>query len=162
VAVTAQPSPAYGRASVCPACLLQCYNVQLQAEYTGKSKMSQHVLAAVDDIFFASKIRATAEHLGLDVRFHRTTHELIARAREDHPSLIIVDLHTERCDPIALARCLKDDESLRSIPLLGFFSHVQIALRHSAEAAGFDRVMPRSTFTTHLSEILQNTQAVEP
>jgi CheY-like chemotaxis protein len=124
--------------------------------------MSQHVLAAVADIFFASKIRATAEHLGLDVRFPRTAHDLIASARDEQPALIIVDLHTERCDPIALARCLKQDESLRSIPLLGFFSHVQTALRHNAEAAGFDRVMPRSAFTTHLSEILQNTQAVEP
>ena len=124
--------------------------------------MSRHVLAAVDDIFFAGKIRATAEHLGLDVRFPRTAQDLFARAREEQPSLIIVDLHSERCDPFALARSLKEDESLRSIPLLGFFSHVQTALRQRAEASGFDRVMPRSAFTTHLSEILQNTQLAEP
>jgi two-component system cell cycle response regulator DivK len=124
--------------------------------------MSQHVLAAVDDIFFASKIRATAEHLGVDVRFHRSAHELIARARRYQPALIIVDLHSKACDPFALALSLKGDETLRAIPLLGFFSHVQTALQRRAEEAGFDRVMPRSAFTKRLSEILQNTQAVEP
>ncbi len=124
--------------------------------------MSQYVLAAVDDIFFASKIRATAEHLGLDVRFGRSAHELITRAGEDQPALIIVDLHAQAFDPFALALSLKGDEQLRMIPLMGFFSHVQTALQRRAEESGFDRVMPRSVFTKHLSEILQNTQSVEP
>ena len=119
--------------------------------------MSQHILAAVDDIFFASKIRATAEHLGLDVRFQRNAHELIERARQHHPALIIVDLHSKAFDPFALALSLKGDEKLRAIPLVGFFSHVQTALQQRAEESGFDRVMPRSAFTKRLSEILQNT-----
>jgi CheY-like chemotaxis protein len=117
--------------------------------------MSQHVLAAVDDMFFASKIRATAEHLGLDVRFARTADALVAAAREDAPALVVVDLHAQRCDPFALAESFKADAVLRNIPLIGFFSHVQTALKLRAEAAGFDRVMPRSAFTKHLAEILQ-------
>jgi len=124
--------------------------------------MSQHVLAAVDDIFFASKIRATAGHLGLDVRFGRSAQELMALVREDQPALIIVDLHSQVFDPFALALGLKGDEKLRVIPLMGFFSHVQTALQHRAEEAGFDRVIPRSAFAKHLSDILQNTQSLEP
>ncbi len=136
--------------------------MNVRTEYTGKSTMSQHVLAAVDDIFFAGKIRAAAEHLGIDVRFHRSASELFARAREDQPALIIVDLHLQACDPFTLALSLKGDENLRAVPLMGFFSHVQTALQRRAEESGFDRVMPRSAFTKHLSEILQNTQSVEP
>lgn len=124
--------------------------------------MSQHVLAAVDDIFFASKIRATAGHLGLDVRFGRNAHELMALVREDQPALIIFDLHSQVFDPFALALGLKGDEKLRVIPLMGFFSHVQTALQHRAEEAGFDRVIPRSAFAKHLSEILLNIQSLEP
>lgn len=120
--------------------------------------MSQHVLAAVDDMFFASKIRAMAEHLGLGARFARGTDALITAAREDAPSLVIVDLHAQRCDPFALAQSLKADEALRDIPLVGFFSHVQTELQRRAEEAGFDRVMPRSAFTKHLAEILQTKQ----
>ena len=49
---------------------------------------------------------------------------------------------------------MKVDERLRAVPLVGFFSHVQTALRRRAEEAGYDRVMPRSAFTKHLAEIL--------
>ena len=55
--------------------------------------MSRTVLAAVDDMFFASKIRAVAEHLGVKVRFLRSNAGLIEAALNDVPSLIIADLH---------------------------------------------------------------------
>ncbi|HEX8141718.1 MAG TPA: hypothetical protein VF553_03925 [Pyrinomonadaceae bacterium] len=117
--------------------------------------MSQYVIAAVEDMFFASKIRATAEHLGVEVRFLRSADDVMAAVRETPPALIIVDLHSQRCEPFTLALRLKADAQSRSIPLIGFFSHVQTALQRSAESSGFDRVMPRSAFTRHLSELLR-------
>jgi CheY-like chemotaxis protein len=56
-----------------------------------------------------------------------------------------------------LAKQLKADEQLRSIPLLGFFSHVQTETQRQAEAAGFDQVMPRSAFSKQLGDILSGT-----
>ncbi|HSP64050.1 MAG TPA: hypothetical protein VLQ90_13770, partial [Pyrinomonadaceae bacterium] len=112
------------------------------------------VIAVVDDLFFASKIRGTAEQLGVTVSFPRAIDTLMEAALRDQPALIICDLHATRIDPIALARQLKTDEHLRSIPLLGFFSHVQTELQRQAQQAGFDQVIPRSAFTKHLPEIL--------
>ena len=116
--------------------------------------MPDNIIAVVDDLFFASKIRGTAEELGVNVSFVRNVSALLDAARRDQPSLIICDLHSQRVDPADLANQLKTDEQLRSIPLLGFFSHVQIELQHRAEAAGFDRVLPRSAFSKNLSEII--------
>ena len=116
--------------------------------------MSRTVFAVVDDLFFASKIRGTAEQLGVAVKFARNVDALMEAARPGPPSLIICDLHSQKVDPNELAKHLKADEQLRSIPLLGFFSHVQTELQRQAEEAGFDRVIPRSAFTKHLSEIL--------
>jgi CheY-like chemotaxis protein len=116
--------------------------------------MTKPVIAAVDDIFFASKIRAVAELLGIKVLFARSTDEALEAARRDMPSLIIADLHAQKCDPFTLAEQLKADETLRTVPLVGFFSHVQTELKQRAEQAGFDRVMPRSAFTKYLPEIL--------
>ena len=116
--------------------------------------MTRTVIAVVDDLFFASKIRGTAEQLGVTASFPRSTDALIEAALRDQPSLIICDLHATRIDPIEMAKRLKADELLRSIPLLGFFSHVQTELQHQAEEAGFDRVLPRSAFTRNLPEIL--------
>lgn len=116
--------------------------------------MSKHVIAAVDDMFFASKIRAVAEHLGLKVSFARSLDEVLAAARTDSPTLIIADLHAQKVDPFNLAEKLKADETLRAVPLLGFFSHVQVELQRRAQQSGYDRVMPRSAFSKNLPEIL--------
>ncbi len=119
--------------------------------------MTRTVVAVVDDLFFASKIRGTAEQLSVMVSFPRRIDALIESASRDQPALIICDLHATRIDPIELATRLKADARLSSIPLLGFFSHVQVALQQRAEQAGFDQVLPRSAFTKHLPEILAGT-----
>jgi CheY-like chemotaxis protein len=114
-----------------------------------------HIIAAVEDLFFASKIRATAAYLGVEVSFVKSAPAALEAARHKRPSLIVVDLHAQKCEPFALARQLKEDQQLRGIELVGFFSHVQTKLMSEAEAAGYDRVMPRSAFTKHLQDILQ-------
>lgn len=117
--------------------------------------MGKYVIAVVDDMFFASKIRATAEGMNLNVRFVRSAEALLKAAREELPSLVIADLHSQKCDPFNLAEQLKADEQLRAVPVLGFFSHVQTELQQRAQQAGFDRVLPRSAFSARLPEILE-------
>ena len=118
--------------------------------------MSKPVIAVVDDMFFASKIRAVAEHLGVRVHFAKSTEDALTAARTDEPALILADLHAQKCDPFTLAEQLKADESLRGVTLVGFFSHVQTELQQRAAQAGYERVMPRSAFTKQLPEILRN------
>ena len=120
--------------------------------------MPKQVIAVVDDLFFASKIRGTAEQLSVPVTFPRKIEALMEAARREEPSLIICDLHSQKVDPIELAKTLKSDEGLGHIPLLGFFSHVQTELQSAAEQAGFDRVIPRSAFTKFLPQILSGTE----
>src|SRR5260370_8216444 len=95
--------------------------------------MTRTVIAVVDDLFFASKIRGTAEQLEVKVVFASTIDTAIDAAEREQPSLIIADLHSERCDAMELARRLKSDEKLRKVPLLAFFSHLHTALHPPAE-----------------------------
>ena len=116
--------------------------------------MTRTVIAAVDDMLFASKIRATAEHLNVNIRFVRSVDALKNVARETQAALIVVDLHSQKIDPMALAASLKADDELGSIPLLAFFSHVQTELHHEAMRAGYHTVIPRSVFSRDLGKIL--------
>jgi len=116
--------------------------------------MTRHIIAAVDDMFFASKIRATAEALGVSIKFHRRLENLMIAADEQLPDLILVDLHNEKINPLELAHKLKSTESSKAIPLLGFFSHVQTDLQRQAVEAGYDQVIPRSVFSRDLAKIL--------
>ena len=116
--------------------------------------MSGVIIAVVDDMFFKSKIRAVAEAVGTEISFPRNKDALIQKVREAKPQLIIVDLHNQKIDPVALATELKSDDELRTVTLLGFFSHVEVELQKSALAGGFDRVIPRSVFARDLQNIL--------
>jgi CheY-like chemotaxis protein len=118
--------------------------------------MKRRVVAAVDDLFFAAKIRTTAELLGVPISFARDPDALIAAAQQDLPALVVVDLQAQRLDPFALAERMKTDAGLSHVPLIGFCSHVQTELLQRARQSGFDRVMARSTFTKELPEILQS------
>jgi CheY-like chemotaxis protein len=121
--------------------------------------MGQAIIAVVDDMFFASKIRAVAEAVGAEISFPRSREALVQQARETKPQLIVVDLHNQKIDSNVLARELKSDEQLRDIRLLGFFSHVQTELQRNAMAAGFDQVIPRSVFARDLGKILTTDNA---
>mgnify|MGYP003291873298 CR=1 FL=1 len=100
-------------------------------------------------------IRATSAHLDVTLRLVRNVDTLLKVARENATDLIIVDLHAENLDPIAVAKALKADEQLSLIRLLGFFSHVRKDLQQTALAAGYDAVIPRSVFSRDLAEILE-------
>src|SRR5919202_1764664 len=106
--------------------------------------MNRRAIAAVSDMLFASKIRGTAEQLGVAVSFARSEDGLFDLAKTDVPSLVILDLQETRLDPFALAARLKADEQLRAVPLVAFFSHVETELQRRAREAGFDLILTRS------------------
>jgi len=112
------------------------------------------VISVVDDMFFASKIRAVAEAVGAEISSPRTVEGIVSKARETKPRLILIDLHNQRIEPLTLARELKSDDELRGIRLIGFYSHVETELQRNALAAGFDQVIPRSAFARDLPQIL--------
>jgi len=109
-------------------------------------------------MLFASKIRASAEAVGVEVKFVISMEKLIETAREVKPGLVVVDLHNTKLDPVAVATELKSNEDLRQVRLLGFFSHVQTDLQRNATAAGYDQVIPRSMFARDLGQILATAQ----
>lgn len=123
-----------------------------------EEKEKRIILAAVDDIFFAAKIRGTGEISGINVLIERSTEKFLNKLSEITPSKIIVDLHSDKCDPFLIAEKVKGNEKFKDVRLIGFFSHVHTELMKKAIDAGYDEVMPRSAFTKKLSQILQEAQ----
>ncbi len=111
------------------------------------------IIAAVDDLFFVSRIRAAAEHLGVSVKFVRSDNEALEAVNEQ-PALIILDLQSSRISSVDLGRRIKNGERSQSMQVIGFLSHVETELKRAAEDAGFDAVLPRSAFTNQLGAIL--------
>ena len=119
-----------------------------------ENQFNKTVLAVVNDIFFSAKIDGAAKRAGVTLKYVTTEKDLLERAKVD-PALIIFDLNFEAVHPIELIRKLKGTDEMKHISLLGYVSHVQTDLQRLAQEAGCDAVMPRSAFSTNLSQILQ-------
>ncbi|PYU20038.1 MAG: response regulator [Acidobacteria bacterium] len=122
------------------------------------------VLALVDDLFFQAKLAETARKLGVTLTTVSTGGALLevlkgaqnGATRGDLPRLVVVDLNARQG---ALEAIEQLHRSGNRIPVIGFLSHVQTELAQRAQAAGCKQVMPRSSFTANLSEILRQAKS---
>lgn len=117
------------------------------------SSMTEKVAILVDDMFFAAKINSAASACGRQIERVKTREQLEGLVGSP-PSLIIIDLNSDRLNPLETIEFLKSRARVNAVPIVGFVSHVQTDLIRSAQAAGCDYVLPRSAFTQMLMEIV--------
>lgn len=117
------------------------------------------VLAVVNDLIFASRIRGAADAADAAVVVVQSADEVEARARELDPRLLLLDLDAHAADPPALIARLKAAPETAALPIIGFASHVNRDAIQAARDAGADRVLARSAFVRELPALLRRTDA---
>ncbi|MGE5570142.1 MAG: hypothetical protein ACM3S5_13990 [Rhodospirillales bacterium] len=118
-------------------------------------KQPKKLLAAVDDLFFTVKISDAAKRAGLQVEFIKNEKDLLDKAKEERPALIIFDLNFGAIQPLKVISKLKSNAELKSISLIGYLSHVQGELKQKAHETGCDMVLARSALSQNLPQILK-------
>jgi len=128
-----------------------------------KANGATDVLALVDDLFFQARLGETARKLGVTLKTVSTGASLVKMLEAapdgvpgDLPRLVIVDLNARQGAVEAIEQLQR---SGNPIPVIGFLSHVQTELAERARAAGCKQVMPRSSFTANLAEILSQAKS---
>ncbi|HKA37705.1 MAG TPA: hypothetical protein VKH43_12850 [Thermoanaerobaculia bacterium] len=116
--------------------------------------MTKILLACLDDLFFRSKIEATARHLNVPVRFTQPG-KLFEECRGASCAAVLVDLSVNG-DLLDAVKKLRADGATRDLPIVGFLSHVDRDLARRAEEAGVTRVMPRSQFSESLPDLMMD------
>jgi CheY-like chemotaxis protein len=107
-----------------------------------------------DDLMFFSRVAGTARAGGLSVKQARTTADLLARAKQEPPAGVILDLQNDGLDLPTLLTGLRD--ACHAMPrVIAFGSHVEAETLRAAREAGCDRVMPRSKFVAVLEAELK-------
>lgn len=115
---------------------------------------TKSVVACVDDLFFRSKIDATARHLNLPVRFSDVA-GLSGATGEHGTAAVLVELSSGG-KPIDAIRALREARATRDVPIIGFLSHVDKGLAREAQNAGATRVLARSEFSETLPDLLMD------
>ena len=99
------------------------------------------VVAIAADLMMGSKVEATLSAAGHEVTLSPSLQE----AALDRADLLVADL--EAGNPEALVGF--------GIPVLGYYSHVDVETRELAEAAGVDLVVPRSRLARELPQLVE-------
>lgn len=97
------------------------------------------IVAVSTDLLLGSKVEAMLRAAGHDVVLAST----LADAPLDDVKLIVADLDAE--DPESLAGL--------GVPVLGYYSHVNVETKNASEAAGLALVVPRSRMARELPEL---------
>jgi len=99
------------------------------------------VLSISTDLMLGSKVEAQLTAAGHEV----TTAGAIEETTWDGKDLIVADLDAE--NPEALVGL--------GIPVLGYYSHVDVETKEAAEAAGIDLAVPRSRMARELPALAE-------
>ena len=99
------------------------------------------VLSIATDLMLASRVDATLTAAGHHVILSASLEE----APLDEVELIVADLDVE--NPGALVGL--------GVPVLGYYSHVDVETRRIAERAGVDLVVPRSKMARELPDLIR-------
>jgi len=97
------------------------------------------VLSIAADLMLGSKVEAQLTAAGHEV----TTSASIEKSTWDGKDLLVADLDVE--NPEALVGL--------GMPVLGYYSHVDVETKEAAEAAGVDLVVPRSRMARELPDL---------
>lgn len=106
------------------------------------------VVAISADLLLGSKVEAMLKAAGHEV----TLSPALAESPLDGVQLIVADLDAE--SPEALVGL--------GMPVLGYYSHVEVETKKTAEAAGVDLVVPRSRMARELVTLAAGLLAAEP
>lgn len=115
--------------------------------------MNKTLVASVDDLFFRSKIEATARHLNVPVRFIEPKN-LAGVSMDGDTAAVLLELSNG--SSLDAVRKLRQNKKAQDLPVIGFLSHVDRDLAREAEAAGITRVMPRSEFAETLPDLMMD------
>lgn len=116
---------------------------------------SKRILAVVSDLFFSVKLSEAAKRASLALEFVKEQEQVLHKAHHEKPALIIFDLNFDSVEPIHLITRLKGAPETKGINLIGYLSHVQGELKHTAQEAGCDMVMARSALSQNLPLIFK-------
>ena len=112
------------------------------------------ILVIADDLLFRSKISTAAKAAGVVVRAATTPDAAMQRAREDKPTLVLLDLDGVGPAPFEVLKRFAEEPALAELNTLGFVSHVHADLVRKARDLGIRQVMARGAFAASLPEIL--------
>jgi len=108
-------------------------------------------VAVAADLFFRSKIMATANQVGAEIKFAATVEELELYLKPGTAGLVMINLESKNIDPLAAIEAATSYPDVRTV---AFVNHVYEELQEKARLAGCSEVLAKGLFSKGLPALL--------
>ena len=113
------------------------------------------VLAAVNDVFFYTKLRDALKSQGYTLEKARAQEDVLTKAHALKPAAIVLNINDESLDAFKALEALKSDEASKSIPILAFVNHDEVDNWKRAQRLGVSKIVSRNEFSSKTLALLQ-------
>lgn len=113
------------------------------------------VLIGVSDVFFYTKIRDAFKPAGYTLKKFTGREEIIEKTKTLAPVAVVLDMNDDRFNAVEALSTLKQDETIKHIPVLAFANHEDVDTWRHAKELGINKIVSRNEFSARTLALLE-------
>ena len=121
------------------------------------------ILAAVNDIFFYTKLRDALKPHGYHLERARSQQDVPDKIATIHPAACVLDMNDPALDGLKALETIRTDARFKNLPVLAFANHEEVGTWQQAKRLGVSKIVSRNEFSSRtrdlLAEVLSGAQA---
>ena len=118
-------------------------------------------LIAYEKLLPGTQVANRLRDLNYRVQVVPIGHDLVKKALESRPLVVLVDLYSQASDACSAIAELRNTSETKHIPIIAFASDADSGLQDAARAAGATLVTADTTILPHLEQFLERALNVE-
>jgi CheY-like chemotaxis protein len=112
------------------------------------------VLAAVNDIFFYTKLRDALKPHGYRLERARSQDEVPDKTAALLPAALIVDMNDPGLDGLKAVGAVRSDPRFTALPILAFANHEEVETWQEARRLGVTKIVSRNEFSSRTRDLV--------
>lgn len=113
------------------------------------------ILVGINDIFFYTKVRDALLPQGYKLEKARAQRDLVEKTASATPAAVLLDMNDMTLDAFQALATLKNDPTLRAIPVLAYANHDDVETWNRAKALGVNKMVSRNEMSARTRELVE-------
>jgi CheY-like chemotaxis protein len=120
------------------------------------------ILAAVNDVFFYTKLRDALQTQGYQLERARSQQDVPDKVAMFSPAAVVLDMNDPRLDGLKALEAIRADAQFRSLPVLAFANHEEVHTWQQAKRLGVTKIVSRNEFSSRTRDLVTEMVAGAP
>jgi PleD family two-component response regulator len=112
------------------------------------------ILAAVNDIFFYTKLRDALKPQGYRLERARTQQDVPDKTAAFLPAAVILDMNDPILNGLKALEAIRADARFKELPVLAFANHEEVVTWQEAKRLGVTKIVSRNEFSSRTRDLL--------